>query len=415
MSALTWMRKLNEHLLTQQKSDLTSLVEQLLVLPITGKLQKTRPFNDEPKFIQYFCLNEGRSEEDTGSGIFFNDEIAKLKALAETVERSALGEVPLELPYTTYLRLGCSAVNPFLWHNYSQVNDLSTIQNTPHLPTHWTKAKNLLTNQEVLVPTQLVYVPYTFRKEELMLCDPVSTGAAFGTSWEDAVKRGILECVERDAFMIRYFKKDKVPRVTHPVIEELSSYFARYQLELNIFDLTNDLDIPVMLGIVIDKTGIGPAVSAGLKVDENPLNAALGAMLEAQHVRSWIRFSYHAQGKPQIHNPSQIIDLKTRGFYWYDLSMIKHLDFLLENSEIKEISGESSKVSFNFLLQLLKDKEYHVFGVDISPEIPIGTVAKVLIPELQPLRLVESPDIYTSKRLYERGISNLNSIPHPFT
>ena len=207
MSTLSCMKKLSEHLLTQQKSDLTSLIEQLLVSPITSKLQKTRPFNDEPKFIQYFCLDDSKSEEDTGSGIFFNEQVAQLKALAETVERYALGNIPQKLPYTLYTELGCSAVDPFLWCSYL-VNDPLVIQTMHQLPTCWTKAKNLFTNQEILVPAQLVYVPYTFRKGELMLRDPVSTGAAFGTSWEDAAKRGILECIERDAFMIRYFKKD---------------------------------------------------------------------------------------------------------------------------------------------------------------------------------------------------------------
>jgi len=409
------MRKLNELLTTQQQTNLSEVIEKLIVSPVVGKLQRTRPFNDEPKFVQYFCLNEGRTEEDSGSGIYFYDELAKLKALAETVERYALGNKQSSLMFRSYSELSSQAVDPSLWVNYTKIEDAQFLEKVRNTPTNWNCAKNLISQQDVLVPAQLVYVPYYFETGELQLRDPVSTGAAFGISSEDALKRGMIECIERDAFMIRYFKRDRVPKVTHPVLEELFPYFARYQLELNIFDLTTDLKIPVMLATIKDKTGIGPAIAAGLKADESQLNAALGAMLEAQHVRSWLRFSYHAEGKPQIKEPFQIKDLKTRGYYWFSTDMLDCLDFFLASNDVKKICEDATKYSLDDILAIFETKGYSVFAVDITPDTPIGKVTKVLIPELQPLRLVESPEVYVTKRLYERGLDKLNLVPHPFT
>lgn len=409
------MENLNKFLSTQQLANLNEIVERLVDLPIVGELHHTRPFNDEPKFIQFFCLDSGKTEGDAGSGSYFSEELAKLKALAETVERYALGEKPKNLPYTSYSKLGFKAVDPFLWRSYAQANDYKLAEKIREASTYWSTAQDLILQQEVLVPAQLIYVPYYFREGELQLRDPVSTGTAFGISSEDALKRGIIECIERDAFMIRYFKRDKLLKVSHPALEEIYSYFRRYQLELDIFDITTDLKVPVMLAVIRDRTEVGPAVTVGLKADENQLNAALGAMLEAQHVRSWLRFSYHAEGKPQITKPSQIKDLKTRGYYWYSTNMLDNLDFFLNSDEIKTINDDVIKYNLNDLVALFKAKEYHIFAVDITPNIPIGKVTKVLIPELQPLRLVESPDIYIAKRLYERGLNELNLLPHPFT
>ena len=199
----------------------------------------------------------------------------------------------------------------------------------------------------------------------------------------------------------------------------MREYFERYLLEPYVIDLTTDLKIPSMAGILIDRTGVGPAVSVGLKSSLNPREAIVGSLLEAQHVRGWMRFTYYNINKyPKITEASAIVDLKTRGLYWYDQEKIKLLDFWLKKE--KNILNERNYLHLNLgeLKDYLIQKKIDIYTVEIStPFIKEKGffVIKSIIPQLHPLSLDEDlPYLYgerLSRYITDRG---LNIIPHPF-
>lgn len=144
------------------------------------------------------------------------------------------------------------------------------------------------------MPAQLVYVPYSYQHDEPLLRFPISTGAATGVSLDDALYRGICEVVERDAFMITYLNKIVSPQVNlfsikDKTIYDIANIFKRYKLELVILNLTTDLQIPVFAAVTLDRTGLGPAVSVGLKAGFNIKETIIGAIEESLMVRTWIR------------------------------------------------------------------------------------------------------------------------------
>lgn len=133
---------------------------------------------------------------------------------------------------------------------------------------------------------------------------PISTGAAGGGSLTAALTRGIFEIVERDSFVIAYLNKIRFPKVSLDSVKDeyvqfLLEMLKRYRLAIHVIDITNDLKIPCFLSIIVNKTGIGPAVSTGLKCHLDPIEAITGSIEEAFNVRTWTRQNYEDNPKKE--------------------------------------------------------------------------------------------------------------------
>jgi thiazole/oxazole-forming peptide maturase SagD family component len=400
-------------LFPQSHQIITALSENLFFSPFYKGLKRTRPFNDEPKFYQYACEIDGLDEDGYGSGISISDKLAKIKAIGETIERQALNDTGTGDLVKKFSEIKEDAADPALWLDIHALKIPDTIDYLRNFNFRWIKARDIIKNSDIYVPAQLVYVPYNFG-EEPTLRMPISTGAAFGFSMADSMSRGILEAVERDAFMINYLLKTSSPRVHHEVVDIFKDYFSRYRLNVDVFCIANEFKVPVVLSILRDSTGIGPYLTAGLKADFSVESAIIGSVLESVHVRSWLRFSYAVDGSPSINTPEEIVDLKARGYYWYKNNVNTDLDFLLNSKNASDMSDYEEN-SIKSLLSYLSERNFNVFNVDITnPEHP-GVVTKTLVPEFQPLRLIESKDFFVSKRLSEFRKYDFNNVPHPFT
>jgi len=409
-------------------------IKNLLEVPfVTNKIIKrivkcfkTRPFkpssvSDEPKYPFFCCfLNEKKiGIGQGGAGIDLNENKAIMKAYGECIERFCLRNVPKNLingkDYDLLNR------NPLKFDVRSKIEDFKENQIS------WVPGKCLTNNKDVLIPAQLVYVPDedSFVDNEPLIRGPISTGAAFGDQKNgiDAIYRGILECIERDSAMIAYLTKYKALRVEldTPLTKEIEKDFERYNLKIHVFDITLDLGVPSFLAIVTDESGLGPAQAAGTHAGLNPEKAVIGAILEAYGFRLGLRL-YHLSNKGLTKDENKIIDLLTRGLYWYKKSMRKNLDFLLKNKEIKSLSKMKDKdkgtfkENVKFVLKILKDKGINVYTVDISTEDMkkqgLYTI-KSIIPKLHPLYLVEDYKIWEGERIEKFG-GIKNKVPHPY-
>lgn len=403
---------------------------------------KDTSYNDEPKLYSYAIYFRDKyspisNEDAMASGVSFNKKRALLKVLGETIERYLLStNNNKKFIYKCYEELvsgGQSALNP---NDIIQVLDKRIRpQNALLTNLHWISGKSLLSNKNILVPAQLIYVPYVYDRTEVVLQRPISTGAAAGSSIDDALYRGICEVVERDAFMIAYLNKLPSPQVDlssmrNKEIDNIINVFKRYRLEPIVLDLTTDLKIPAFAAIALDRTGLGPAVSVGLKAGFNVKEAIIGAIEESLMVRFGTRDQFAYEG---LNNKGKkivsAIDDRTR--FWFPLSSIEHLDFWLKSKILKKINIKDFDYGKNTLktaIELLKEKKMDLVYVDIADrEIKrYGfTVLKVIIPQLHPLYLDESYPYLEGKRLYDTPVrmgffkkarteNQLNKITHPF-
>lgn len=392
-------------------------------------------FNDEPKIVRFSAklaiknwVPTKHSNIEYAGGTSFIRSRAIVKVIGESVERYSL---------TQYSQNELIKGKQKSLKNTMELSTLAGVKATSNLANQnllWIKSHSLFDNKRYLVPAQLVFVPYTFVKNEPILRLPITTGAASGTSSYGALYRAICECVERDAFMIFYLNKLSAPRVKirdNKALLAIENYLKRYLLELHLFEITTDIAIPTMLAVVVDKTGKGPAISVGAKTSLKSFKAAVGAIEEALHTRLWVKgemFKKHNLKAIEAKR-HQIITFRERGLFWSSLSRIDDLAFLLKSSSKTEATStnkerKDSQMNFNSALKKLRECNLNGFYVDVTTPglAKLGFKAvKVIIPKLQPLYLHENMRYWTGERLSTvpkklgyKKTDKLNEIPHPF-
>ncbi len=397
-------------------------LEDIISSKFSGKLFRGINFTDEPRFIQYtFSEPTLKDDESSGVGLSRDDAQARIKAMAEYLERKSLECPGLPLTKEAYKNLGTDAIDPARFCNFRDV-DLGGKKEEylSHLRTSlisWSPVSAVGENKTFLVPSQLVYVP--FLSDEPMIRPQVSTGAAGHFSLDSARVNGLFEVIERDAFILKYLSKLGSPQVAlDGDLIELQNYFKRYLLEVKIYDITSDLGIPTYLAVNIDQTGLGPAVSLGAKTGFNPREAIAGAMLESQQIRQWIRYSHLVDGQPELSDPSKVKTMKDRGYFWSRKSMIDELSFLDNGSQVHIRPREDFRSSLTETIRRLGDKGIEVYFADITHERLRGKgfhVTKAIAPDLHPLFLDEDYPLYDSKRLNDLlGGREVNKLPVPF-
>jgi ribosomal protein S12 methylthiotransferase accessory factor len=388
-----------------------------------GKLSRSFLFTDEPKLFHYHCSSKENPEKEGSASCDFDKQKAKIKAMGEYIERFCLDNPSATFQKYSFFERDKESIDPRIFVNFRN-QDMNFrreeyFNKICNSKLRWISCQNLLTGDAINLPAQLVYINYPF--SEILIRPRISTGAAMHETFEEATLSGIMENIERDSYMLTYFSKRKSPKIyLEGKLKEIEDYFARYKLELNVFETTTDLRIPSFMCINVDRTEIGPAISVGLSANLNPKKAIKKSMLESQQVRQWIRYKYILDKMPNIDSKEKIKKIEDRGYYWYSINRINSLDFLLHNPDIKS-SKELSFPDINSnreLIQLLSEKGVDSYSVDIGNSFLKKKgfeVVKIIQPQLHPLFLEENLPCLESDRMrkYSKG-GELNNIPHPF-
>lgn len=399
-------------------------------------------YNDEPKLYGYTIhfndiYKHDSDENSMATGVSFDKQKALLKVLGETIERYCLGtNNNKKFIYKSFNDLIASKKPVLTPESFSPYkHDKNYNFNLSRRKLHWIKGRFLISNKPVFMPAQIIYLPYVYYGSEPLLRFDNSTGAAAGITLKDALYRGICEIVERDSFMIAYLNKIACPKIDllsmkDKHINNIVNILKRYKLEIVVLDTTTDLKIPSCAALIIDKTGIGPSISTGLKAGFDIKDTVIGAIEESLMVRSWIRdrFVY----KDSAISVSKTINtIEDRVRFWFPVDAINHLDFWLKNKNIKSFHPNTFNYSGNNLeraTDLLKDNNIEALYVNITDkEIKKYNfvVVKVVMPQLQPLYLDERNAFLEEKRLRDASVkmgqkkhsrvkNQFNEIPHPF-
>jgi len=235
--------------------------------------------------------------------------------------------------------------------------------------------------------------------------------------------------------MLAYLKKIQYPKVRLERIKNKKVQFfleaaKKYDLEISCLNFTTNIGIPVICALILDRSGVGKAVSVGLKCNVNVHEAITGALTEAFHTRGWIRRMHEmddAAYEDEIKgakDPGMI----QRGLFWYNVAKIKKLDFWCENDryvEINEIFNRKTvKEELEYVVSKLQEQHMDVYWKDITVDelSQLGLkVVKTIVPQLQPLTFDDDRQPQGGLRLsdvsplsgYNYKIS-INKYPHPF-
>lgn len=431
--------------IVQEKNKIKKLlVSSINEAKVIKRIYQTAFYNDEPKVYSFSAqlrntskITDGFSVDKFAGGSSFSKDKALMKAIGEALERYSLNIYrENDFVWDSYSNLMEKAINPedFIPPSEFKIKPEFALYNSENNKLNWIKGYSLTQDKDVFVPAQLVFVPYRYKRNEPVIQFPISTGAASYSSLKGAILTGLLEVIERDAFMIYYLKKlspniIEIEKSGNEIFEKIFSSIKRYNLELYILDIRTDVPVYSILAIIIDRTGLGPAVSLGMKSDLSIKNAITGAVEETLHSRFWIREAMIEEGSKRIKEIYErryfVSDIRERGLLWSEPQMIDKINFFLEGKSvlIEDYPPIKSK-NLNTLLDYFKKETVEVLYVYVTPpnlERMKNYTVKVLIPQFQPLYLDERFPYWKGKRLEEvpqrlgfEPLRGVNKFSHPF-
>lgn len=350
--------------------------------------------------------------------------------------------------YDSYANLGDNALDPKTvgLHDPEQYArpDFPFQAFDEDIATDWVWGYSLTKQRPILVPQRLAY--YSLGCSDGFVYE-TSNGCALGSSLVEAIFHGILEVVERDAFLMTWYAKLPLPRIDVASIADSEfqlmidriRFIADY--ELHLYNATMENGIPTVLVIAKNRRsrGLNLLCAAGAHVD--PMRAIKGAIQETAGML--LRFDEKLEAERETY--LEMLQDGSRLHHMEDHSMLyglpeaeERLAFLLAGTQ----PAQTFEMAFNWdakhldLTDDLKDL-LNIFGrlnLDViivnqtSPEIERNGLycVKVLIPGMLPMtfghqltrlegldRVLHVPmELGYTDRLLTR--EELNPHPHPF-
>lgn len=403
-------------------------------------------FHDAPRFFHYGCYSNITNKTDGylitphGSSVSLNFQGSLRKAIYECIERTVFATYRKEKLIPLKIKdLKEPAFNPLEFNFFSeeqyQREPLINHKITPDSLIYWQWGKDLLSGKDVLIPAQLIYWNYKRENNEPRIWDINTNGEALGSSFNEALISAIYELIERDAFMIYWFKKIVPPRVdlysiNDEEIKKILEKYERYNLKIDICQLETEFKLPVYLSIIRDFTGIGPAVSISASCKFDDLESIKKSILEVAKIYHYVRSLKRKADKfPYLNSKAFVSKLgqKDRLLLWSQKEMLSRIEWLVSGDFIKIDNlnkNYSPQEELSYLKNKIKELNFHCYFADVTTEDLKGRslwAVKAIIPELVPLHLNEQFAHLGVKRLYKTYPNSLlkenelNDLPHPFS
>lgn len=408
-------------------SEIQKVYEPLHSKGILGKVESRNSYSDEPQFYVYACeRSSGKRKTNVSYGFGGSEDEATAitHAITEAIEHYCiLHERENLFVCGTYNELRPKAVDPVRFVSFSP-QQLSKKKYRKFIVTHdtplnWLEGYSLTKKKRVLIPASLAYANYSFKQHsEPIIRMPISTGAACGPTIDFALYRGLCEIIERDAYMISFLPEMPKKLITVDKNDAGLSAFIRkierYNFELFLVDTTLDCPVSSVVCLLVDRTGSGPAVCAGLGCDLHMHRAIKTAVIEAarRHVSNRSLF-FRSDPLPVPKKFSLDWFMRKKQQLWSAPHMIKQAEKFVENAkkiktkDSKEFKTDKKRI--DFLVGDLEKLNCEVFYIDMTiPEVEkVGLrVAKVICPETVPL--------WHDERYPYLGVKRLREVPKKY-
>ncbi|MCC7553581.1 MAG: YcaO-related McrA-glycine thioamidation protein [Methanobacteriaceae archaeon] len=310
-----------------------------------------------------------------GKGI--NKSHAKASAIMEAYERYSAERQDIDIIFKENLE---NTINP------NSLNLEKNIDLNENIELEWTKTKDIISDEEFLIPSNAIYHPYTPKNKEFQLFKSNTNGLASGNNLEEAILHGIFEVIERDAWSIfELTKKNKKEinksTITSHLVNDLLDKFNSESIDIKILDITADLDIPTVAAISDDTLLKDPALlTIGVGTHLNPEIAILRALTEVAQSRA-----------TQIHGAREDTvraDFMRKAGYKRMKKINKHYfekeDKLINFQKLKNKSKSSIKEDILRCIKEVKKVNIdNIFFTELTRKEIGVPVVRVVIPELE--------------------------------
>jgi thiazole/oxazole-forming peptide maturase SagD family component len=276
-------------------------------------------------------------------------------------------------------------------------------------PVTWCRGLDLIRDSECLVPFGRVAVglPPSFRARGFA-SQPTFTGTASHVTSLEAVLHATVEVLKRDAFMIAWYRKRRLSRVSLPSelprdIALRLDYLRRHGLTFELFDLRSDLPLPMLLADVRAGARVGNWPAGGAVLIPAAGFTPLDALRQACTLASARFVGLGLDDSPERDplNPAAVAKLAQTAAFWPSLA--RYLDpahagriSCLAGSETVSLAsiacqvGTSNRDRFEALRGWLACARLSWLAVPLGDRAVRVTglrVVKVIVPEAVPLVL----------------------------
>lgn len=421
--------------------------------PYTGivrSLEECLPSTSEPALFRFSGV-VGRGRGLLGSPLDHLDGIggsgqsraeASAAAVGEALERYSATYVPHErIVVGSAVELGGEAVDPGRFALFSdrqyESDGFPFERFTPALHIPWVQGWSVQNRRPAWLPAELVFLGDVVPDGSHRIGYATSSGAACGSSTNEALARGLCEVLERDAFMIVWANRLSLPLVdldgNERLIELEREFFVAAGLRYSVVDLSRFHQLPSVLAVVRAPTGFPGALGVGAGTASTLERAWWKALAEAFASRSAGAKLELIDSQP-LDSPETVVSFEAHIRYYADHAHAATTSFLDGNGErtvagaIPALEGSSIEERVAQLSARIDAAGSTAYAVDVtSPDVrELGLfVVKVVAPELCSLDVAHGARFLGGRRLYDAPVElglrpeplcedDVNPEPHPF-
>lgn len=357
-------------------------------------------FNNSIPFFAAYAYY-GKDDDECAGGTSTSYHGAVLKAIVEAYERKRSGICHFDY-FGSSKDLTCDWISPYSIRPLTneQINYLKLRKFNEYTHIHWTKGYYKTTNNEVFVPSDLIYYGKEYCSDKICFSD--SSGIAAYSNYETAIKLALLELIERDAIMRNWYEK-KSPYIIDDCflplhVKKRKEYWKNKNRKIYILDMCSKY-APTIQVIIVGKDY--PYFVCGASAGFDVYTVINKALREAEY--SLVQ---------RINNPDvkeidieNILKPEDHGLFYSTKDNFKKLNWLWSSNIKKKLP--KAIYSYEQLLSILNP-----IIIDLSEKASDIKVVRVLSDKCVPISFGFKQDYYTHKELchnYEE-----NWLPHYF-
>ncbi|MFJ4970995.1 TOMM precursor leader peptide-binding protein [Streptomyces sp. NPDC088755] len=311
----------------------------------------------------------------------------------------------------------------------------------------WVWGHSLRDDRPILVPARLAHYSAGVDADNFVF--ECSNGCATGGSPEEAILFGLLELVERDAFLLAWYGRAHLTAIdlttaTTPAVRSMLDRAALHGYDVHAFDTRMDLAVPVVTALAVRRDGGHGTLSFSAAAGFDPADTVEAALSEVLTYIPHLPYQV-AERRSELEamerDFGKVLHLKDHAQLYGLPSMVRHAAEYLEPVAVlplDEVFADWLPLrprtgdlldDLRCLRDQLTDAGYDVIAVDqTTPEqrrMGLHTVSTT-VPGLLPLdfgwsrqRALRMPRLRTAPRAAGRRADDLpeaeiKAVPHPF-
>ncbi|MFI5728075.1 TOMM precursor leader peptide-binding protein [Streptomyces cyaneofuscatus] len=350
----------------------------------------------------------------------------------------------------SYRNLAGQALNPADCGFYAPETYASDPLVSPFDPDRaipWVWGHSLRDDRPVLVPARLAHYSAGVDSDNFVF--ECSNGCATGGSLEEAILFGLLELVERDAFLLAWYGRARLTAIdlttaTTPAVRSMLDRAALHGYDVHAFDTRMDLAVPVVTALAVRRDGGHGTLSFSAAAGFDPADTVEAALSEVLTYIPHLPYQV-AERRTELEamerDFNKVLHLKDHAQLYGLPSMVRHAAEYLEPEAVlplEEVFADWQPLrprtgdlmdDLRCLRDQLTGAGYDVIAVDqTTPEqhrMGLHTVSTT-VPGLLPLdfgwtrqRALHMPRLRTALRAAGRRADDLpeaeiKAVPHPF-